>query len=310
MLKEIPNGVYPTMITPFTEEGKVDYEALAVLIEWYIKNGVDGLFAVCQSSEMFQLTREESISIAKFVVEKVRGRVTVIASGHISDTLDEQAKELELMAQTGIDALVLITNRLAAKEEGDDIWYQRLEKLIDSIPKDILLGFYECPYPYKRLLSPEILKKCIQNERFAFLKDTCCERDQIQQKLAIIKGTSFKLYNANSGTLLESLKDGANGFSGVMANFHPDLYAWLCKHYDEESPDVREIADFIELASVIETRAYPVCAKYAMQLQGLPLTLYTRKQPSSDLIETFKCETEALVRLTEIYRKKIGRHLY
>ena len=49
-------GVWPTMITPFTKEGKIDYETTEKLIEWYIQEGVDGIFAVCQSSEMIYLT--------------------------------------------------------------------------------------------------------------------------------------------------------------------------------------------------------------------------------------------------------------
>ena len=50
--KRFPGGVWPVMLTPFTEENQVDYPALKELVEWYIENGVDGLFAVCQSSEM------------------------------------------------------------------------------------------------------------------------------------------------------------------------------------------------------------------------------------------------------------------
>ena len=57
--KRFPGGVWPVMLTPFTEENQVDYAALKELVEWYIKNGVDGLFAVCQSSEMFKLTLKE-----------------------------------------------------------------------------------------------------------------------------------------------------------------------------------------------------------------------------------------------------------
>ena len=62
--KRFPGGVWPVMLTPFTEENQVDYAALKELVEWYIKNGVDGLFAVCQSSEMFKLTLKERVTAA------------------------------------------------------------------------------------------------------------------------------------------------------------------------------------------------------------------------------------------------------
>ena len=69
------------MLTPFTDNNEVDYHALEQLINWYIENGVDGLFAVCQSSEMVYLSLEERIEIASFVKQKAKGRVPVIASG-------------------------------------------------------------------------------------------------------------------------------------------------------------------------------------------------------------------------------------
>ena len=59
MKKTIAGGVWPVMITPFTEDNRIDYDAVLRIIEWYDKNGVDGIFAVCQSSEMFELSPQE-----------------------------------------------------------------------------------------------------------------------------------------------------------------------------------------------------------------------------------------------------------
>ncbi|GJM75480.1 hypothetical protein HMSSN036_76960 [Paenibacillus macerans] len=84
-------GVWPTMVTPFTAGGEIDYEAQARAVEWYIAHGVNGLFAVCQSSEMFHLSLEERVKLAAFIKEKAAGRVPVIASGHISDDLPNRS---------------------------------------------------------------------------------------------------------------------------------------------------------------------------------------------------------------------------
>ena len=101
------------------------------------------------------------------------------------------------------------------------------------IPKDVPLGFYECPYPYKRIISPELLKWCADTGRFYFIKDTSCDIENMKAKLEVIKGTNLKLFNANTSTLLETLELGASGYSGVMANFHPELYVKLCNIYKE-----------------------------------------------------------------------------
>lgn len=85
MKNNFPGGVWPVMLTPFDKNGEVDYLALEKLTEWYIAHKVSGLFAVCQSSEMFCLSLEERMKVAETVVRTADGRVPVIASGHISD---------------------------------------------------------------------------------------------------------------------------------------------------------------------------------------------------------------------------------
>ena len=114
-VNHFPGGEWPTMLTPF-RDGAVDYPALEALVEWYIAHGVSGLFAVCQSSEMFFLSLEERVGIARFVNEKAAGRVPVIASGHISDSFEDQVHELTAMTGTGVDAVCLLYTSDAADE--------------------------------------------------------------------------------------------------------------------------------------------------------------------------------------------------
>lgn len=296
MEKEFPGGSWPVMLTPYTDKNEIDYDALKELVDWYIENGVSGMFAVCQSSEMFCLSLEERVKYAAKTVEYAAGRVPVIASGHVSDNLEDQIKELNEIAKTGVDAVILITNRLAKEGEDDAVWIENCKKILDNLGYEIPLGFYECPYPYKRLMSPETISWCASTGRFYFLKDTCCDIDQIKEKLKIIKGTNLKLYNANTTTLLESLKEGAAGFSGVMANFHPQFYTWLCEHYTEEKAG--EVSDFLTIASLIERQYYPVNAKYYLsEIEGLHITTNSRVKEKEGLTNTFKEEVQALNRL-------------
>lgn len=306
MEKIFNNGVWPVMLTPFTDNNSVDYESLGKLVDWYIENGVAGLFADCQSSEMFFLSLEERVKIASFVKERAAGRVPVVASGHISESLEDQAEELNAIAKTGVDAVIMITNLLAKEDESDEIWLENLKKLLDILPEDLALGFYECPYPYKRIISPELLKWCADTGRFYFIKDTSCSIENIRAKLEQIEGSHLKLFNANSSTLLETLEMGCSGFSGVMANFHTDLYVWLCENYDKEPEKARILADFLTTASLIERQVYPVNAKYAQQKMGNFSSIYTRTKEAALLNDTGKLEVEQLMRLTDYMRKQIG----
>jgi 4-hydroxy-tetrahydrodipicolinate synthase len=293
MAMNIPKGVWPTMVTPFTNTGKVDYAALEQLIEWYIDHGVHGLFAVCQSSEMFYLTLEERVSIARFVTNQAAGRVPVIASGHTSELFEEQVEELQRIAETGVQALVLVSNRLASSNESDEIWFERVLQLIDRVA-DVPMGIYECPYPYKRLLSPQLLKQCADTGRFAFLKDTSCDLQQIAAKIEAVKGSSLQLFNANSATLLASLRMGASGFSGVMANFHPDIFVRLTENWNEEPIIADRLQSFVGAASLIELQMYPINAKYHLSKRGLPISLHCRAKDASAFRENHKLEVEQL----------------
>ena len=291
----------PVMLTPFTEDNKVDYEALGKLVDWYIEKGVAGLFADCQSSEMFFLSLEERVEIGRFVKERAAGRVPVVTSGHISDSLEDQAKELTAIAKTGADAVILLTYRLAKEEESDEVWLENLKKLLEMIPKDVPLGFYECPYPYKRIISPELLNWCADSGRFYFIKDTSCDIENMKAKLDAIKGTNLKLFNANTSTLLESLELGGSGYSGVMANFHPELYVKLCESFWQGDGQSRKIADFLTVASLIERQVYPVNAKYYQKSIGNFNSIMTRTRDPKELNATEFWKFSSWLRFTEAF---------
>lgn len=294
--KPVPNGNWVTMLTPFDSNYNVDCNALEALIEWYIANKIDGLFAVCQSSEMFFLSQDERYSIARFVIQKSAGRIPVVVSGHVSDGIDEQITELRRMASLESEAVVLVTNRLAAQNESDEVWKENAKRILEAIP-DCPFGLYECPSPYKRILSPELLKWCADTGRFVFLKDTCCDLKQIQCKLEAVKGTGLKVFNANAATLLDSMKIGASGFCGVMLNFFPKLYSEICKNYSDTTGGVEKLQDLSCVLSMIELQMYPINAKYHLKKLGLPMEIYTKSRDDSQWNTLRELETNSLRRL-------------
>lgn len=286
-MNSIKKGIWPTMITPYAQNGQVDGEAAARIVDWYAEKGCDGIFAVCQSSKMFDLTLTERVQLAQTVVSAAKGRLEVIASGHISDDPAAQEEELRALADTGVSAVVMVSNRLAAADEDDSVWIRRAEHLLDALP-DVTFGLYECPYPYKRLMSEKTLAYCARSGRFAFLKDTCCDARLIRERLALIRreaasanAAPLQLYNANTLTLLESLRDGAAGFSGVMANLHPELYVWLYHNWRADPQRAEELQALLTLLSSLEAQGYPICAKQHMNDVGVPMTLFSRSAPPS-----------------------------
>ena len=266
---KISHGIYPTMLVAYTPEGQIDYPAMEELIEWYIKEGVHGIFALCQSTEIVYLSLEERLQLGKFVMEKVNGRVPVVMSGMTADTLEGQIEEAKQIARLKPDALVLLSNRI-----DDDENYTLTEKIkiiLSELPKDIPLGIYEIPVPYKRLITDEELEFMAKSGRFAFIKDTCCDVEIMRRRAKIVGDLDFKLFNANAATILDTIRFGYAGFSGIMANIHPALYVWL--YENENHPLADRIIHYIAMTSVIEARCYPIIAKrYLREYEGLPIT--------------------------------------
>ena len=299
------HGCWPTMITPFTENNTVDFDAIKKLVEWYIAHSADGIFAVCQSSEMFFLSKQEKLDIAKAVVDANAGRIKVIASGHTADDHAEQIDELGAMAQTGADAVVLVANRMAKQNEGADVFNKNAEDIFRQLP-NVTFGLYECPYPYLRLLTDDFLADCARTGKLVFLKDVSCSNEIEARRVKLTAGTKLALFNANTSTLLDSLIAGYDGYNGVMANFHIDIYKWMYDHFKTEPEKARRISDFLTVAAVSEARAYPVNAKFHYSLTGVPMSLITRSKDVSMLNENARHEIESLIRMEKEIRTELG----
>lgn len=304
MIKSIPNGVYPTMITPYTTDNKIDYNAVEQLLHWYTERGVAGIFAICQSSEIFFLSFEEKLELLKFIMAHKPDDLSIVASGHTSDDLDRQIYEAKAFIDCGIDSYVFISNRFAKADEDDDVLLKNMEYVASAIP-EIGLGVYECPYPYKRILTPYVLGRMAATGKYQFLKDTCCDLDMIQQKLDAVKGSELKIYNANSATLLDSLKMGCAGFSGVMANFHPEIYADLCSCWKDDPEKAEKLQNFAGFFSVAECQCYPVNAKYYLSLDGIDINIDSRARNKAEFTPNRMAEIKQMYELTKDFKKLI-----
>lgn len=261
-------GIVPVMLTPFDDAGAIDYAGLERLIEWYLAHGSDALFAVAQSSEMQFLSLAERAELARFVVERVAGRVPVVASGHVSEDLDAQVAELCAAAESGAQGVVLVTNRLDPQHKGSAAFLDHLHKLLARLPADLPLGLYECPAPYRRLLSDDELRACIDTGRFVMLKDVSCDLETVKRRVALAAGSPLKILNANAAIAWDAMKAGSAGFNGVFTNFHPDLYRWLRTQGDSDPALADELSAFLVLSAVSEALGYPALAKIYHQRIG------------------------------------------
>lgn len=269
----LPLGVWPAMITPLNADKSINWPGVAALTDWYIEAGVAGLFAVGQSGEMFALDDSERLALARCVVERAAGRVPVVASGTFGGPIEKQAAFIQQMAATGVQAVTVIASAIADQSESDDVWQSRLTKLLE-LTGDIPLSLYECPQPYHRLISPDLIAWAAQTGRFLLLKDTSRSVEAVAAKVAAAEGTPLRVFNADATGLLESLRAGAHGYCGIAANLYPDLVVWLCGHIDDERAD--QVQALLSAADPAIHHKYPVCAKYYRQQTGFAMLTISR----------------------------------
>ena len=303
-MNKIPGGIYPVMITPFTADNQIDYDAVDRIVEFYAQGGCHGIFAVCQSSEMFWLTENEREKLAARVVKASAGRMCVVASGHISERMEDQIRELRRIAATGVNAVVMISNRLASPDESDDALIARMKTILDAIP-GVTFGMYECPHPYKRMLTPKVLEAMAETGRFTFIKDTCCDAELIAERIKLLDGR-IQLFNANCATALETFESGADGFSGIMANYHPDLLVWLYENFRARPEKARELSSMLSVMSLVEGCGHPAATKYHMNLVGVPMEIRCRSINADERFDKLdRHAIDDLAQIEEVIRKWI-----
>ncbi len=318
--RTLPCGLWPVMITPFKENLEIDFEGLRQLTEFYLNSGAEGLFANCLSSEMFELSSEERIKLIKTVTETVAGAVPVVATGTFGNEIYNTIEFIKKVYDCGVDAVVININQLAGEKESELSLKESLEHIINKTCH-IPLGTYECPVPYKRLLSAGLLRWLGQTGRFLYHKDTSCDIHALTQKIISVENTSLGIFNAHIPTAILSLKRGAHGLSPIGANFFPELYKFLIKNYNvsQYKEEISNLSAVLNLVDPILHKFYPASAKIFLKMRGLNINVHTRVnlpemkhadyERINDLFSIFQrlndslsCPSDQLNNFTSIYK--------
>lgn len=295
------------MLTPFDENGEIDFAALAKLTHYYIEAGATGLFANCLSSEMFELSKDERIAITSFVVKEVAGTVPVFSTGTFEGSLMEQSDFCKRIYDTGTTAVVAITSVLAKENDPDEILLSRVDELF-KLTGNIPFGFYECPVPYKRVLSPLLLKQITDTNRVIYYKDTSLDLDAVTQKVKLTGAQGrLELYDAFMVNAVASLENGCAGLSCIQGNYFPELISWISRNFSSQvySLQVKQAQQFLIDTMDVIHNAYPISAKYFLRSRNFPIGLNTRRKTGS-LSPQVKKNIDHLSHMYDQLREQLG----
>jgi len=267
----------PVMITPFNLKAKVDFDAVSRLVDFYIASGVKGFFANCLSSEMYSISEDERLELTSHIVRYVNGRLPVVATGSFGLTIEDKAEFSKKIYDTGISAVILITGHYANVDDSDDVLLRNFEKMF-RLTGNIPMGLYECPAPYKRIITTDVFKKLVANDRLVYHKDTSIDLQKVKEKLEVAKNSKLEFYDAHTPNAMYSLQLGAKGMSSISGNFYPEILVWMCNNATD--PSKKEQVEWLqsELTAVdpLIHQAYPMSAKYFLQKRGLPVRTISR----------------------------------
>lgn len=284
----------------------MDTPGLDRLTDFYLESGAAGLFANCLSSEMYELTDAERLSVTKQVVERAGGQVPVVATGTFGGPIAQQADFVRRIYDTGVQAVIVITSQLVSAAESDNVLLDRVHQLMD-LTDGVPLGMYECPVPYKRLITSEMLANLLPTGRLIYHKDTSLDADEVSRRLSVAQGYTFGLYDAYMVNAVSSLRAGAAGLCCIQGNICPELVTWLCANVDdpERQADVARLQQFFTGCMDLVHTAYPTIAKYSLQQQGLPISLYTRRQVEP-LTQALRNGMDELLKTVAQLRQELG----
>jgi len=218
------------------------------------------------------------LELTKHVVDHVNGRVPIVATGSFGLTIEDKAEFTKKIFDTGNDAVVLITGHFAKVDEDNNVLLRNFSKMF-HLTEDIPLGLYECPAPYKRILSADVFKALLDSNRITYHKDTSIDPVQVKAKLKMIKGhPEFEFYDAHTPNTMHSLQMGAKGMSSISGNFYPEVMVWMCNNVNnpERQKEVQWLQSELTRVDPLIHEAYPMSAKYFLQKRGLPVRMISR----------------------------------
>jgi len=255
-------GSIVALVTPFKENGEVDFKSLESLIEFHIREGTDGILPCGCTGEAATLKHEEQKQAIKFVVEKVNGRVPVI-TGTGSNSTEEALDLTSFAKEAGADGALLITPYYNKPTPQGQILHYK--KIAEKVEMPIVL--YNVPSRTGTNMLPETIAELSKVPNIVAVKEANPSLDQVSQTLALCDIT---VLSGNDSVTLPILSVGGKGVISVAANVVPRRMHELVKNFkDGNLEEARKIHyELFPLFKALFYETNPIPVKEALGLMG------------------------------------------
>jgi len=246
-------GVHTATVTPFAD-GKVDYGAFGELVEWQIEKGVDGIVPCGTTGESATLTEKEHAEVVDFVIDKVGGRVKVIAGtgSNSTATAIEMTRHAE---KSGADA-ALVISPYYNKPTPEGI-YRHFVAISEAVKIPIVL--YNVPGRTSSNVPAGIVERLAEGKHIAAVKEASGDLGQVSR---IAANTSLTILSGDDGLTLPILSVGGKGVISVASNVVPAQMKSLVDSYlggeNDKALAVHRRLSLLFKTLFIETNPIPV----------------------------------------------------
>ena len=272
--KTVFQGVATAIITPMTAEG-VDYERYGKLIDWQIAEGVQAIVAAGTTGEGSTLSDEEHRAVLKYTVDRVGGRVPVIAGTGSNDTA--YALDLTRYAcEIGADAMLVVTPYYNKATQNGLI--RMFTEIADASTKPIIL--YNVPSRTGCNILPATCAALAEHPNIAAIKEASGNISQIAETAALVRG-KMDVYSGNDDQIVPVLSLGGKGVISVLSNVAPRQTVEMCSRFfrGDVAGSANMQLDLLPLINALFMEVNPIPVKAAMASLGwcenylrLPLT--------------------------------------
>ncbi|MDE7331283.1 MAG: 4-hydroxy-tetrahydrodipicolinate synthase [Lachnospiraceae bacterium] len=273
-------GAGVAIVTPFKADGEVNYEKFADLIEDQIAGGTDAIIVCGTTGESSTLTHEEHLDVIKYCVEKVAGRIPVVAGTGSNCT--ETAIYLSTEAEKyGADGLLLVSPYYnKATQNG---LYKHYKAIADSVKIPCIL--YNVPSRTGCNIAPEtVVRLCTDVENIVGVKEASGNISQVVKLMSLADG-KVDLYSGNDDQIVPFLALGGKGVISVLSNVAPGQTHDICAKFFEGDIEgsCREQLRAIPLCNALFCEVNPIPVKKALNLMGKEAG--TLRPPLTDMEE-------------------------
>jgi len=262
MRKPLFKGSGVAIVTPFKEDG-VDFCKLEELIEFQIRENTDAIIICGTTGEASTMPDDEHIETIRFTVEKVNGKLPVIAGAGSNDT--RHAIELSKRAEAaGADAILSVTPYYNKTTQRG--LYEHFKLIAESVKIPVIL--YNVPSRTNLNINPETLQALSEIENIVGIKE--CNLSQVGEVINLCR-KDFYVYSGNDEHILPFMAYGACGVISVMANIIPkDTHDMVVKYLEGDVIGSRELQlKTINLIKALFIEVSPIPLKTAMNLMGM-----------------------------------------